>query len=278
MQQTRRDESTGLITKTSSNEAFMNYSQHTNYRNPNDQYHQHPTVSNTVVSHVTATLPPTAPINVSPPIVWTFHTKPPATPTEPPQKRGRGRPAGSKNKPRAPGEKRTAKGLYDPAKRADAEVKLKEWLTKDALPCRQGHNGSVETLSVIGGAFHRSCGVSKVPPRTFVLILTDWAKSLPEPWLLEKKCPPADSWWKNVAIASLDIFGSLITDVRRNGQKVGGNPESRMFRTVSIVEVWHYLGFHDSASYHWRRRVIEQESQKSPSNNFEAPPWSCSEF
>ena len=190
--------------------------------------------------------PAAAPVHDSP-IEWTFDTESPATPLEPAQK-----------------------GRCYSSKQSAAEVNLKKFLAEKAFTCRQGKNGSFETLSVITGTFHSFCGTSKVAPQLFVQILTEWGTTLPEPWRVEKECHAADSWWRKFAIASLDIFASLITGTRREDRKLGGSRESQMYRTVSLVELWHYLHFHDPAATYWRNHAICRERQKTAHNEFEA--------
>lgn len=218
-----------------------------------------------------SSIPSTISKNTSTTIVWRFDNEPLVALPEPPPKRKRGRPKGSKNKPRLPGEKRTSRGLYDIQKQRDGETELHVFLSTQAFPCREDHHGSGETLAVITGCFHRFCGVSKVSPRTFVEILTKWAMELPEPWLIEKECSAGDSWWRKFSLASLDVFATLITGTYRKGRRLGGSQESQMYRMVSVVELWHYLRFRDSASSYWQSYVCERECQKNPSqlSNFE---------
>lgn len=202
--------------------------------------------------------PTPVPVTVSSPVEWQCAELP-----EIPSKRKRGRPPGAKNKPRAPGEKRTVKALYDPGKQADAKAKFIVFLKTRAFKCRQGDNGGRDTLAVIAGSFHRFCGVTKVCPRMFVDIITEWAMALPEPWLAEKNCSAADSWWRKLSLACLDIFATLVTENYRDGRKLGGSDQSKMYRLISILELWHHLHFRDTASSYWRKHVIERECQKS---------------
>lgn len=243
-----------------------------NYHNPGDHHLSQtdpcpkgPDAPNTAESPATPELTASTP----PPILWPVATEPPATSPETPPKRKRGRPPGSKNKPKLPGEKRTVKPLYDSAKQAKWEAELRHFLSKKAFPCRQGHDGSAETLSVICGAFRRHCGATKVTHKPFVEIMTTWATQLPEPWLIEARCAAADSWWRKVALASLDVFATLITGSDREGNKLSFSQEIQMFLTVSLVELWHYLRVHDTASARWWHDVIDRECQKNPSNAFE---------
>jgi len=194
---------------------------------------------------VSSDFPAAAPVHDSP-IEWKIHTEPLATSHEPAQK-----------------------GRCYSGKQSAAEANLKKFLAKKAFPCRQGQKGSLDTLSVIVGTFHSFCGTSKVVPQLFVQILTEWGTALPEPWRVEKECHAADSWWRKFSLACFDIFATLVTGKTRDGRKLGGNGASRMYRTVSLVELWHYLHFHDPAATYWRNHAICRERQKTVHNEFE---------
>ena len=214
-----------------------------------------PSVSSDTSELPVVAQPAPEPESMSPPIEW----RSTELPKIPPKGKG-GRPKGSKNK--TP-EERIQHVFYDPKKRADEEGKFDVYLRTKAFKCRQGDHGARETLAVIIGSFHRFCGITKVHPTVFVEILTKWGRTLPEPWLVEKNCGAADSWWRKLAIASLDIYATIIKGAYRDGRRLGGCAQSRMYRLLSVFELWHYLHFRDSASSYWRSYVIERECQKS---------------
>lgn len=223
--------------------------------------------SNTPELSVACALPLSGSENVSSsnPIVWPIDPKP----LESPPKRKRGRPPGSKNKPKVPGEKRTARALYDIQKRNDAEIRFQQFLRNDAHKCLRGENkGSKQTLSVIYGSLHRFAGASRVTPDKLVEYLLNWNSTLDDPWDTTANCSPWDSWHKKFVTATLSAFSSCVMgkhySLEKRHQSIGMNRESQMFRAVSCIETLHYLRVRDSVSFSWVRHVADRERVKDP--------------